>query len=139
MLGRPHLAPDPALSSVVERHLRRLLGELPRADTLAGQVRRVLVEELRLGEPKLARIAARLRTSERTLQRRLGQEGTSVAALLDELRRELSLRVAPRGAGSARRVVSLLRQGAGTGAGAAASMSRPTTSAWRSPGSRTSR
>jgi AraC-like DNA-binding protein len=55
-------------------------------------VRRVLLEELRLGEPTLARLAARMRMSERTLQRHLGQEGTSMQALLDEARHQLSLR-----------------------------------------------
>ncbi len=91
-LATPHLGPDGALVTAAERHLRRMLEELPPTDTLAGRVRRVLLEELRLGEPTLARVAARLRTSERTLQRRLGREGTSMQALLDELRRELSLR-----------------------------------------------
>jgi AraC-like DNA-binding protein len=91
-LDLPHVAPDGGMIAVAERHLRRLLEELPRTDTIADRVRRVLVEELRLGEPTLARVAARLRTSERTLQRRLGQEGTSLQALLDELRRDLSLR-----------------------------------------------
>lgn len=88
----PHRAPDGEMITIVERHLRRLLDELPAVETFAGRVRRVLLEELRLGEPTLPRIAARLRTSARTLQRRLGQEGTSLQALLDDARRLLSLR-----------------------------------------------
>jgi AraC-like DNA-binding protein len=91
-LATPHLAPDAALITVAERHLRRMQDELPRADTFAARARRVLLEELRLGEPTLARLAARMRMSERTLQRHLGQEGTSVQALLDEVRHQLSLR-----------------------------------------------
>jgi AraC-like DNA-binding protein len=91
-LALPHAAPDLGMIALAERHLRRLFDELPRADTLASRARRVLLEELRLGEPTLPRIAARLHTSERTLQRRLGEEGTSLQAMLDELRRELSLR-----------------------------------------------
>jgi AraC-like DNA-binding protein len=69
-----------------------MLDELPPADTFAGRVRRVLLEELRLGAPSLARLAARMRMSERTLQRNLGREGASMQALLDEVRHQLSLR-----------------------------------------------
>ena len=36
--------------------------------------------------------SARMRMSERTLQRNLGREGTSMQALLDELRHQLALR-----------------------------------------------
>jgi AraC-like DNA-binding protein len=92
VLDTPQLAPDGALLELAERHLHRRCGDLPPAETFAGRVRRVLGEELEFGEPTLPRLAERLRMSERTLQRRLGGEGTSVQALLDELRRELSLR-----------------------------------------------
>ena len=92
VLDTPHLAPDPELTALAERHLRRLLAELPASETFAGRVRRVLGEELRHGEPTVARVVARLRVSERTLQRRLQQEDTSLHGLLDELRQELALR-----------------------------------------------
>lgn len=92
VLALPHLAPDSARISVAERHLRQQLDKLPRAETFSSHVRRVLLEELRTGEPTVARVAVRLRVSERTLQRRLGEEQTSVQALLEELRHELSLR-----------------------------------------------
>jgi AraC-like DNA-binding protein len=91
-LDTPTLAPDSALAQSADRHLRRLHDELPQIETFAERVRRVILEELRLGEPTLGRLAARLRMSERALQRRLGNEGASVQALLDEVRRELSLR-----------------------------------------------
>lgn len=92
VLDLPHLAPDGTLVAVAERHLRRMLDEIPPADTFAARVRRVLIEELRHGEPTLARLAARMRMSERTLQRNLGREGASMQALLDEVRHQLSLR-----------------------------------------------
>jgi AraC-like DNA-binding protein len=91
-LDTPHLAPDRAMATLAERHLCRMLDELSPVERFAGRVRRVLLEELELGEPTLPRLAARLRMSERTLQRRLGGEGTSVQALLDEVRRQISLR-----------------------------------------------
>jgi AraC-like DNA-binding protein len=92
VLDLPHLAPDDTLVAVAERHLRRMLDEIPPADTFADRVRRVLLEELRLGEPTLPRLAARMHMSERTLQRNLGREGASMQALLDEVRHQLSLR-----------------------------------------------
>ena len=88
----PQLAADPAMSSIMERHLSRLLRDLPPDETFAARVRHVLIEELRRGEPTLDRLAARLRMSERTMQRRLSQQGTSLQALLDEVRHDLSLR-----------------------------------------------
>lgn len=92
VLARPHLAPDPALLAITERHVRRLLEELPARESFAGQVRRVLAEELRHGEPSVGAVARRLRISQRTLQRRLRQEQTTVADLLEELRHQLALR-----------------------------------------------
>lgn len=92
VLDTPNLAPDSALTQLAERHLRRLYDELPPVETFSGRVRRMICEELQLGEPTLARFAARLHMSERTLQRRLGSAGTSVQALLDEARRHQSLR-----------------------------------------------
>lgn len=92
VLDLPHIAPDAGLVSVAERHLDRCAGELPPVETFPARARRVLFEELQLGEPTLARLAARLRMSERTVQRRLGDEGTSMQALLDEVRCQISLR-----------------------------------------------
>jgi AraC-like DNA-binding protein len=92
VLDLPHVAPDAGLVSLAERHLDRCAGELPAAETFTARVRRVLLEEIQLGEPTLARLAARLRVSERTLQRRLGGAGTSMQALLDEVRCQVSVR-----------------------------------------------
>lgn len=92
VLDLAHRAPDPGLIAVAERHLRRLIAELPAVDTFSGRVRRVLAEELRHGEPTVARLTARLRVSDRTLHRRLRQETTTVHGLLDEVRSQLARR-----------------------------------------------
>ncbi|HEX3473880.1 MAG TPA: AraC family transcriptional regulator [Kofleriaceae bacterium] len=92
VLDTRHVAPDAGLASLAERHLERCAGDLPPAETFTGRVRRVLLEELQLGEPTLARLAARLRMSERTVQRRLGDDGTSMQAVLDEVRCQISIR-----------------------------------------------
>ena len=92
VLDLPHVAPDAGLVSLAERHLDRCAGDLPPVETFTARVRRVLLEELQLGEPSLARLAARLRMSERTVQRRLGDDGTSMQTLLDEVRCQISIR-----------------------------------------------
>lgn len=54
------------------------------------QVRQVLCRLLPQGEPKREAVAQALLMSERTLQRRLQEEGTSYQQLLDDTRRELA-------------------------------------------------
>ncbi len=54
------------------------------------QARQVLCRLLPQGEPKREAVAQALHLSQRTLQRRLQDEGTSFQALLDDTRRELA-------------------------------------------------
>jgi AraC-like DNA-binding protein len=93
--ARPVLTADPLLSRVVVRHAEALLAERPAAaETTAGTVRRILTRLLGDDEAgcSLTAVSANLHMSERSLQRRLADEGVSFDALLDELRRELALR-----------------------------------------------
>ncbi|WXL27319.1 AraC family transcriptional regulator [Ectopseudomonas mendocina] len=55
------------------------------------QVRQVLCRLLPQGEPKRETVSQALLLSERTLQRRLQEEGTSYQQLLDDTRRELAV------------------------------------------------
>ncbi|CAD5109677.1 AraC family transcriptional regulator [Zestomonas carbonaria] len=55
------------------------------------QVRQVLCRLLPQGEPKRDAVAQSLHLSQRTLQRRLQEEGTSFQHLLDDTRRELAI------------------------------------------------
>ena len=90
---RPLVAADPALSRVIERHAEALLAARPaREQSVADRVRRVLAASLGEGEATLALVADRLRMSERSVQRKLAEEGVTFDALLDELRRDLALR-----------------------------------------------
>lgn len=91
-LSLPVVKADPALSAILDRHAEELLRRLPPAGTFGQRVRGLLAAELRGGEPSLGAVAAKLGVSTRTLRRRLDDEGTSLTALLDELRRELALR-----------------------------------------------
>jgi AraC-like DNA-binding protein len=82
---------DPNLSAVLDRHVHELLARLPTSLRFSDRVRRTLLEAFREGSPTLSRLAKRLGVSERTLQRRLKQEGTSLQGLIEDVRHELSL------------------------------------------------
>src|SRR6185437_4295527 len=68
---------------------------------IVGQVGRSLPDEVRMAiargmcatRPSVDKIARRLGTSPRTLQRRLADEGTSYQELLDDVRRKTALRL----------------------------------------------
>jgi len=90
LLEQPLPRTDPGLFDYLERHARAVLSRLPADGRMAVRTRRLITEALRSGEPSPAAIAKQLSLSERTLQRRLRDEGTSFAELLDGARRELS-------------------------------------------------
>jgi AraC-like DNA-binding protein len=91
-LERPVLAADVQLRALVERHAEALLARVPAGDSLSSRTRSALVAGLRSGRTTVDAVAGGLRMSPRTLQRRLREEGTSHAGLLDEVRRDLALR-----------------------------------------------
>lgn len=93
VLDRPLAAADPGLSRVIERHAEALLAARPDpVESTAARVRRIAADALGEGDASLRRVAERLKTSERSLQRRLADEGVTFDAVLDDLRRELALR-----------------------------------------------
>jgi len=91
-LALPLLTADASLQEVVESHARGLLENFPDQHGLDARLRSAVCEELRLGQLSLERVARRLGTPPRSLQRRLKNEGTSFAAVVDDLRRELAER-----------------------------------------------
>jgi AraC-like DNA-binding protein len=91
LLDQPVRGADPALLALLDRQAEQLLGGQPAAGRTAELVRRRLVATFARGLPAVAEVAAELGMSARTLQRRLGDEGTSFAALLDGARHELAL------------------------------------------------
>jgi AraC-like DNA-binding protein len=82
---------DPNLSAVLDRHVRDLLARLPTSRCFSDRVRHTVLAAFTGGSPTLPGLAKRLGVSERTLQRHLHQEGTSLQALIDGVRHELSL------------------------------------------------
>lgn len=92
-LDRACPAADPSLSDIILRQANALLAALPDPErTTAARVRRQIAEHLAEGPPSLGDIARALKSSDRSLQRRLADEGTAFDAVLDDVRRELALR-----------------------------------------------
>ncbi|UJR83913.1 Hypothetical protein I5071_59840 [Sandaracinus amylolyticus] len=90
MLDLPLAKADPSLSAFFERHAEEMLRRMgARADATA-RVRRAVSEALHAGEVSETNVSRRLGWSERTLRRRLGEEGTTFRQVLDDVRRELA-------------------------------------------------
>ena len=93
LLDRRVPAADPVLSRIVTAHAEQLLLAKPRQpENIAMQVRRHLAEGMAHGPTSLQAVARRLNLSERSLQRRLRDQGTCFADLIDEVRSELATR-----------------------------------------------
>lgn len=90
LLTLVNVKPDAALRAILEEQANALLGALPRQDEFIIAVRRCIVSLLQEGEPTLARVAARLHLSARTLHRRLAERRLRFRELLDATRRELA-------------------------------------------------
>ncbi len=88
---RPLPTANRQLVALHDRILAQALARLDRDDVLA-RARAALLERLSTGDLSEDALSADLHMSRRTLQRRLADEGTAYAALLDATRRDLALR-----------------------------------------------
>jgi AraC-like DNA-binding protein len=85
---------DASLSSVLGRRLEKMMRQLPRRDeSVTTRARREVIEGLACGRASVTGVGRRLATSERTLARQLRAEGTSFRRILDEVRRELAMKL----------------------------------------------
>ena len=91
LLDAPLVAADPTLVAVIDRQVEALLAKLPPRDDFLAGLRRELADELTQGALDLERVARRMHTSTRTLQRRLHEAGITFQAYADEVRRDLTL------------------------------------------------
>jgi AraC-like DNA-binding protein len=91
-LDKPLLGADALLHAVHCEHLETLHSSLPGQSNLSARVYQLVANELRRGRPTAVSVARQLNMSQRTLVRRLEQEGTSFSAQVDELRRQMALR-----------------------------------------------
>lgn len=93
VLTLPLHGADPTLGAVLLRHAEELLAKQPRqAETWADRVRGLVYERFSREEIRLETLAKQLGVSARSLQRRLSDEGTSLAAIEDEVRQALARR-----------------------------------------------
>lgn len=86
-LDLPLLGSDPPLHSLLERQAASSLAARAAPSRFLGRVREAIASDLRRA-PNLASIARALGTSPRTLQRRLGEEGSTFAQIVDAVREE---------------------------------------------------
>ena len=91
-LSLPIARADASLCAVLDRHAEELLAKFPPRDSIVDQVRSIIANELRGGDPSLERVADALSLTPRTLQRKLAELGTSHNELLDQMRRQLAMR-----------------------------------------------
>ena len=85
----PFAGHNPEILDLLTPALAAALEELRVHDSTGEQVKTVLKRNLAIGRAELAHVARNLRLSERTLQRRITEEGTTFRSLLAEARREL--------------------------------------------------
>lgn len=88
LLELPLPRSDARLFSYLARRADALLAQLPAEASVGARVRREVAALLPQGEPRLAVVAKRLAMSERTVHRRLAEEGTRFADVVDGVRRE---------------------------------------------------
>lgn len=92
LVDRPVRTHDPALATVLGRHLGNMREREPGADDLLGHVRLQVRAQLHLGPPALEQVADALGFGSRSLQRRLRERGVTYQELVDATRREEALR-----------------------------------------------
>ncbi|WXL26134.1 AraC family transcriptional regulator [Ectopseudomonas mendocina] len=82
---------NPPLQTLLRQHAESLLARLP-SESLQARVVALLGEQLARGEPDRSQLAQALHLTERTLQRRLAEEGSSYKQLLNDTRQQLAER-----------------------------------------------
>lgn len=91
LLTRPLPRADDRLFGYLAHRVRQLHEALTDEASFTAKSRSAIGDLLVRGEPRLGAVARTLGVSERTLHRRLQDEGASFAALLDQIRRERAL------------------------------------------------
>jgi AraC-like DNA-binding protein len=92
-LDLPLVRADETLAGYLSKYAEHVLASLVHGETLRHTVRAVIWSLLGDGPPSLKHVAAVVRMSPRTLQRRLAAEGTSVHGEIEEIRKTMALAV----------------------------------------------
>ena len=93
VLDLPVASSDETLTRYLEAVAEDVISKLAARSSFADGVRRTVWAELSSGPPTLKHTASLLGVSVRTLQRRLSEEGTSFAEVLETIRREMALKL----------------------------------------------
>ena len=91
-LSLPIAKADASLCALLDRHAEELLEKFPPRDSLTDQVRSIIANEFRGGDPSLEHVADQLGLTPRTLQRKLQELNTSHNELVDQMRCQLAIR-----------------------------------------------
>jgi len=89
-IERPLDGGNPELARHSDAIALQYLARMER-DNIQARVRELLMQRLEISEPSQEEVAEQLYMSARTLQRKLGDSGTTYKEILDETRRELAL------------------------------------------------
>lgn len=91
VLSLPNRRADARLREVLEPVASERVRALPQTDSLVARIEAAVLSLLPDKDPSMLRMARLLGMSERTLRRRLAAEGTTFAAIVDDVRRKLVL------------------------------------------------
>ena len=92
-LDLPIPGADETLAGYLSKYAEQILASLVDGETIKHQVRATVWSLLGEGPPSLEQVAAALRMTPRTLQRRLAAEGTSVKREVRDTRKAMALAV----------------------------------------------
>jgi AraC-like DNA-binding protein len=90
LLEQPLKGGDEALLSVLDEQAQRFVREHPPKTDGLSRIREQVQIAVKNGQPTLERVAEALRSSPRTLQRKLTDEGTTFNRLVDQVRQDLA-------------------------------------------------
>jgi AraC-like DNA-binding protein len=82
---------DEALAGYLSEHAEQVLESLVTGSPVTERVRSAIWAALGDGQPTLSRVASALQVPERTLQRHLAEEGTSLQREVDDIRRAMAM------------------------------------------------
>lgn len=88
-LDLPFAGHNPEILAILEPSLAAALGEIAAQSSLPDQVKILIKRRIASGKPDIGDVARQLGMSERTLQRRITEHGSSYRDLLDQARQEL--------------------------------------------------
>ncbi len=104
----PVVTANAGLNRILERYMGEILARLPKDESFVERARSAVARTLVAGRPTLEATARALHASPRTVQRRLGERGTSHVEVVDSVRRDLAERLVSEGRLSMTEIAFLL-------------------------------